>query len=133
MSGKPFLDTNILIYAFASNDPRSAHAEVLVSAGGVISVQVLNEFVDVCRRKIRLDWHKIESALEIISDLLEPPLAISRELHEQAIEVARTHRLSFFDSLIVSAAATLNCDTILTEDLQHGQKIGPVTIRNPFR
>jgi predicted nucleic acid-binding protein len=133
MNGKPFLDTNILIYAFASNDPRSARAEMLVSAGGAISVQVMNEFVDVCRRKIRLDWRRIESALHIITDLLDPPLSLTAELHRNAVTIARTHGFSFYDSLIVSAAASAGCDALLTEDMQHGQKIGPVTIHNPFR
>jgi predicted nucleic acid-binding protein len=133
MSGKPFLDTNVLIYAFAANDPRTARAETLVSAGGAISVQVLNEFVDVCRRKIRLDWPRIDSALHIIADLLDPPLTITAELHQNAVIVARTHGLAFYDSLILSAASSLGCDMLLTEDMQHGQKIGPVTIRNPFR
>jgi predicted nucleic acid-binding protein len=50
MNGKPFLDTNIIVYAFSSNDPRNARAEALLEAGGVINVQVLNEFVNVSRR-----------------------------------------------------------------------------------
>ena len=51
MNDKPFLDTNIIVYAFSSNDPRSEKAETLLTAGGIISVQVLNEFVNVSRRK----------------------------------------------------------------------------------
>ena len=50
MSARPFLDTNVLVYAFAANDPRSDRAEALLAAGGVIGVQVLNEFVNVSRR-----------------------------------------------------------------------------------
>ena len=50
MPAKQFFDTNILIYAFASNDLRSARAESLIAEGGVIGVQVLNEFTNVTRR-----------------------------------------------------------------------------------
>ena len=53
MSAKPFLDTNIVVYAFASNDPRSEKADAILKAGGAISVQVLNEFVNVLHRKQR--------------------------------------------------------------------------------
>ncbi len=68
MSAKAFIDTNILIYAFALDDPRSEKAEALLSAGGTISVQVLNEFVNVSRRKLRRDWNEIEEALPYFSD-----------------------------------------------------------------
>ena len=64
MNPKPFLDTNILIYAFASNDPRSDRAEALLVAGGVISIQVLNEFVNVSRRKLAREWSEIDGALK---------------------------------------------------------------------
>jgi predicted nucleic acid-binding protein len=65
MNAKPFLDTNILVYAFASNDPRSKLAEDLLAAGGVISIQVLNEFVNVSRRKLAREWVEIEDALSV--------------------------------------------------------------------
>lgn len=54
MPDKAFFDTNILIYAIAANDPRSQHAEELLAAGGAISVQVLNEFASVARRKLQM-------------------------------------------------------------------------------
>ena len=54
-----FLDTNILIYAFASGDKRSARAEALLAEGGVIGVQVLNEFTSVARRKLGWDWPRL--------------------------------------------------------------------------
>ena len=56
MADRRFFDTNILIYAFAADDPRSARAEGLIADGGVIGVQVLNEFTNVTRRKLRWDW-----------------------------------------------------------------------------
>lgn len=132
MNAKPFLDTNILVYAFTSNDPRRRKAEALVEAGGIVSVQVLNEFVNVCRNKIRVEWPRIRSALDIIRDLLEPPLPLTVDVHERAVSLAQGHGLAFYDSLIVASAALANCAAIYTEDLQHGRKIGAVTICNPF-
>ncbi len=73
MSAKPFLDTNIIVYAFSTNDPRSRKAEALLEGGGVISVQVLNEFVHVLRRKQGRDWPEIVEALDLLTILLDAP------------------------------------------------------------
>jgi predicted nucleic acid-binding protein len=132
MNGKPFLDTNIVVYAFSANDPRSEKAEALVEAGGVVSVQVLNEFVNVSRRKSRRDWDEIQKSLYVLKTLLDPPLPLTIELHEQAIEIARKYRYHFYDSLIIAAALRANCPLLYSEDLQHGQKIDRLSIRNPF-
>jgi predicted nucleic acid-binding protein len=133
MSGKPFLDTNVLVYAFASNDPRAAEAALLLSGGGVVSVQVLNEFVNVCRSKLRLDWSRIRQALNVVRELTGPPLPLTLETHEHALTLAEEQGIPFYDSLIVAAAILSRCETIYSEDFQDGRKIGSVTIRNPFR
>src|SRR6266516_1327730 len=112
MNAKPFLDTNILIYAFASNDPRSEQAEALLAAGGMISVQVLNEFVNVARRKLRREWAEIEDALGVL--------------------LARDVGFSFYDSLIIAAAIRAGCPVLYSEDLQDGQIVHGVRFRNPF-
>jgi predicted nucleic acid-binding protein len=70
MPDKRFFDTNVLIYAFSTDDPRSARAEALFAEGGVIGIQVLNEFTNVTRRKLRWQWQEIEAALATIEDLL---------------------------------------------------------------
>jgi len=132
MSAKPFLDTNVLIYAFAANDPRSGKAEALLAAGGVISVQVLNEFVNVSRRKLGRGWADIESALGVLRTLLDPPLPLTIDLHEAAVAHARDHGFAFYDALIIAAASRSGCNVLYTEDMHHGQGIGRLTIRNPF-
>lgn len=132
MNAKSFLDTNVIIYAFASNDPRCARAEELLSAGGVVSVQVLNEFVNVARRKQRRGWDEIEDALGVLRTLLDPPLPLTIEVHDAAIAVARDQRLGFYDGLIVAAALRAGCSILYSEDLHSGQRIEGLTIRNPF-
>ena len=132
MNAKPFLDTNILIYAFALRDPRTEKAEGLLAAGGIISVQVLGEFVNVSRRKLGWDWPAIESALAVMKSLLDPPIPLTAELHSAAVALARDHGLSFYDSLIVAAACHANCTIVYSEDMQNGQKFGATTISNPF-
>ena len=63
MRGKRFLDTNILIYAIVQDDPRTPVAETLLIEGGVVSVQVLNEFAAVARRKLGMPWKEVTEAL----------------------------------------------------------------------
>jgi predicted nucleic acid-binding protein len=133
MAGERFFDTNILIYAFAADEPRSAQAEALLADGGVIGVQVLNEFTSVTRRKLGWQWEQMEAALAVIKELLGPARPLTAAIHAQAVVLAREHKLSFYDALIVAAAEDAGCRALFSEDLQHGRKFGAVTIENPFR
>jgi len=133
MPGRRFFDTNILVYAFAANDPRSARAEVLIAEGGVISVQVLSEFTNVTRRKLEWDWKQVEASLSVIRELLGVARPLTADLHAKAVALARDFKLSFYDALIVAAAMDADCDLLCSEDLQHGQRFGAVTVENPFR
>ncbi len=132
MSAKPFLDTNIIVYAFGANDPRSSKAEALIESGGVISVQVLNEFVHVLRRKQGRDWPEVIEALDVLKILLDAPTPMTGELHEAAIKIARRQNFSIYDSLIVAAAQQADCEILYSEDFQHGRRVDRLTIRNPF-
>lgn len=133
MPASRFLDTNILVYAFAADDPRSARAEALMAEGGAIGVQVLNEFTNVARRKLRWQWAQIEAALVVIEELLGPARPLTTTIHARAVVLARDHKLSFYDALIVAAAVDAGCAALCSEDLQHGQKFGNLRIDNPFR
>jgi predicted nucleic acid-binding protein len=133
MPDSRFFDTNILICAFAADDPRSARAEALIADGGVIGVQVLNEFTNVTRRKLRWQWEQIESAITVIEELLGPARPLTTAVHARAVVVARDQELSFYDALIVAAAFDAGCQILYSEDLQHGQKFGALKVVNPFR
>lgn len=132
MKGERFLDTNVLIYAFAADDPRNARAEALLSEGGVIGVQVLNEFANVAHRKLGWGWPAVESALGAITELADSVRPLTLDIHSRALKFARAGALSFYDALIVAAAAEAGCRLLLTEALQHGRKFDSVTVRNPF-
>ena len=131
MPGERFFDTKVLIYAFISGDRRSAQAEGLLAEGGVIGVQVLNEFTNVARRKLRWDWPQVDPALAVIAELVGPVRPLTRDIHTHALKLARSGALSFYDALIV-AAADAGCSVLLTEDLQHGRRFSGVTVENPF-
>ena len=132
MPGDRFFDTNILIYAFAAGDRRSVRAEALMAEGGVIGVQVLNEFTSVVRRKLSWDWAQVDAALAVISELMGSARPLTADIHTHAVKVARGSTLSFYDALVIAAAADAGCRVLLTEDLQHGRKFGGVTVENPF-
>ncbi len=128
---RPFLDTNLLVYAQTS-DPKAEAARKAILAGGVISVQVLNEFTAVLRRKFKRDWDEIAQAVADVRITLEPVRPISVETHAAAVNLARQHGFSFYDSLIVASALEARCDTLLTEDLQAGRVVQGLTIVNPL-
>ena len=133
MPAKVFFDTNVLIYAVAQDDPRSTQAEVLLEAGGVLSVQILNEFVSVARRKILMSWGEVKEALDAFRILCPSPLPITMKMHEAALTIAEKHGFGIYDALIVAAACEARCATLYSEDFQDGQTIdGQLTIRNPF-
>lgn len=128
---KAFFDTNILVYAQLS-EPRGDVARGLLADGGSISVQVLNEFANVLRKKLGREWRSIIEAIEDVCQALDPPAALTLDTHRAALGLARDHGFAFYDAVIVASALETGCDTLLTEDMQHGRTIGTLTIRNPF-
>ncbi len=126
-----FLDTNLLIYAQGTGD-KSETARQAVLAGGVISVQILNECAAVLRRKFRLEWSAISEALRDLRTALHPVRPVTVDTHLAAIELAGTHGFNFYDALIVASALEARCDRLLTADLQDGRRINGLTIVNPF-
>jgi predicted nucleic acid-binding protein len=130
---KAFFDTNLIIYAFAKDDPRAEAAEALLAAGGVISVQVLNEFVAVALRKLAMPWNDILAALDAILILCPLPVPLTIETHQIALGIARKHKYHIYDALVIASALEASCTTLYSEDLQDGQAIGGLTIRNPFQ
>jgi predicted nucleic acid-binding protein len=133
MPAKDFFDTNVLIYAVGKNDPRAAKAEALLASGGMISIQSLNEFVSVARRKLGMSWKEVKEFLDLICVLCPAPVPISLDTHRGALAIAEKYGYGIYDALIASAALEAGCKTLYSEDLQDGQIINrQLTIRNPF-
>ena len=134
MPVKDFFDTNVLIYAVAKNDRRAAEAEALLASGGKLSVQSLNEFASVARRKLDMSWKEVKELLETFSILCPDPVPVSHDTHQAAVAIAEKYKYGIYDALIISAALEAGCDTLYSEDLQDGQVVNrQLTIRNPFR
>lgn len=132
MSGRPFVDTNVLLYLLSADAGKAARAEAVLAERIVISVQVLNEFANVARRKLGLAWPAQRLVLSDLRHFADVhPLTLAT--HERAMGLAERHQFSVYDALIVAAALEAGCQTLWTEDLQHGQVVDErLTLRNPF-
>jgi predicted nucleic acid-binding protein len=131
-AASPFLDTNVLVYALAWDDPRAATARSLLLAGGVVSVQVLGEFVAIARDRLDMDWSEIEEALSAITVLCGTPRPVTMATQQAALALAREHGLGFDDATIVAAAAEAECPLLYSESLPDGLVLNGLTVRDPF-
>ncbi len=127
----PFYDTNVPLYLLTADDARAQRAEDLLAGGGVISVQVLNEFVAVARRKHRAPWMRVTDTLEALRQVCRvEPLTVP--VHERALVLAQRVGLPVYDAMIAASAIAAGCRTLYSEDFQHGQVLDGLTILNPF-
>ena len=131
-AARAFLDTNVLLYAFVSTDPRQGRALELLLTGGVVSVQVLNEFVSAARSKLKMDAAELDRSLAVVRSLCPSVLDSTVADHEAAFALSRNGGLHIYDATIVASAVRAGCKTLWTEDMQDGRVIDGVTIRNPF-
>jgi predicted nucleic acid-binding protein len=129
---KPFFDTNILLYLLSIENSKADRAEVIISKGGMISVQVLNEFASVAFRKLGMAYPEIREILDSIRAICQiQPVTI--ETHDLGLDIAERFGFSLYDSMIVSAAIQSECSILYSEDMQHGQDINAqLVITNPF-
>jgi predicted nucleic acid-binding protein len=126
-----FFDTNVLLYLMSKDVVKADRAEALLASGGVVSVQVLNEFASVASRKLAMTIPDIREILSTIRTVcIVKPLDI--ETHELGLDMAKRNGFSIYDGLIVAAAVRARCAVLYTEDLQQGQVIDQLVIRNPF-
>ncbi|MFO1155139.1 MAG: PIN domain-containing protein [Rhodospirillales bacterium] len=128
-----FFDTNVLVYMASGDAAKADRAEAVVAAGGAISVQVLNELTNVARRKMQMSWADTHAFLTILRGLLTiHPLTI--ETHETGLDLAERYGLSTYDAMIAASALHAGCDTLWSEDLQHGMVFnGGLRVVDPFR
>lgn len=128
---EPFFDTNVLLYLLSADSRKAARSRELLAGAGVISVQVLNEFASVAMRKHALDWGELEAILSGFRARLRVE-SLTAATQARAMEFARHHRLGVYDAMILAAAEQAGCEVVYTEDLNHGQRIAGMLIRNPF-
>jgi len=128
-----FFDTNILLYLFSNDVAKADRAEKLLATGGVISVQVLNEFASVALRKQVMPRVELLSVSQDLRRLCKVmPLTVVT--HERGLALLQRYDFSLYDAMIVASALEAGCKTLWSEDFQDGLKVEKVLkIRNPFR
>ena len=138
MKDKVFVDTNILVYAHdldaGAKHDRAAKlvTQLWESRNGVLSSQVLQEFYVTLTRKVSTTLNKLE-ARKLVQKYFHWSVVLNDlPMITQASEIEESYNISFWNALIISAAYSQNVPTILTEDLNHGQIIEGITIKNPF-
>lgn len=129
---KAFLDTNILLYLLSADETKAIQAENTIVDSDTVSVQVLNEFASVSRRKLKMPFAEIQEILSQIRMIcsVEP---ITVNIHDRGLQIADHYGFSIYDAMIVATALLADCNILYSEDLQDGQLIDDrMIIRNPF-
>ena len=140
MSAKYFIDTNIFVYSFDDSQPYKQKRslalinEALETGAGMISTQVIQEFLNVATQKFAIPL-KIDDVRQYLYRIMNPLCEIypDVELYESCLEIQAETKYSFYDSLIIAAALRGNCGFLCSEDLQDGQMVQGVKITNPYR
>ena len=133
---RSLLDTTVLVYADAADEPvkqRRAIAlitELRGAGSAVLATQVLQEYVNVAVRKLRLPHDLIRERISFYRRF--EMVTTSADLIASALDLHVLRSVSFYDALIVQAAAVSGCQRVLSEDMQHGATLGGVRIENPF-
>ena len=130
------VDTNILVYAF---DKAGQHGQkeqrsrsLIASSNFGTSAQILQEFFVVVTRKFRRPETYDRAALQVEALSRLPCVAIDSHIVVSAIAISRRFQISYWDAAVIAAAEDIGAPTVYTEDLNHGQKYGTVTVINPF-
>jgi len=139
MSDRFFLDTNVFVYSFDQSAPAKARRaaqlirEALTTQKGVISYQVVQEFFNVALKRFSKPMPAADAGQYLIA-VFRPLLAVhsSQALYAEALFLHAQSGLSWYGSLIVSAAIQARCEILFSEDLQHGQRFGSLEVRHPF-
>lgn len=136
MSERVFIDTNVFVYADDADAPAKQERaqqiilQALKSGTGVTSTQVLQEYFSVVTRKLGIPAEIAQQKVQLMATLSVISIDVSHII--EGIKLHRLYSLSFWDALVIQAARLGGCKEVLTEDMQTGQLIETVRVRNPF-
>ena len=136
MATRSFIDTNILIYAEAGDEPIKQQAaltllkQLFETGTGVLSTQVLKEYCNVALKKLKLAPEHIRAQLDLY-ELFEV-VQVTPPLIRSALDLHQTRRLAFSDALVLASAQTAGCTVLYSEDMNAGEVVGGVQIVNPL-
>jgi predicted nucleic acid-binding protein len=136
MATRSFIDTNILIYAEASDEPVKQQAalallkQIYENASGVLSTQVLQEYCNVALKKLKLPAAHIRAQLDLYEQF--EIVQVTPALIRAGLDLHQTRSVSFYDAIVLVSAQTAGCSELFSEDLNTGEMMGGVRIINPF-
>lgn len=122
----------MILYLLSADTQKADKAEAILEAGGVVSVQVLNEITSVCHKKIKMAWPEIEAVLQAVKASVNI-VPLTEQTHAHAIEICKRYQLSFYDAHICSAAISAGATELISEDMQDGLEVEGLKVKNPFR
>ena len=136
MASRSFIDTNVLVYAEASDEPAKQQAALALlrqlyeSASGVLSTQVLQEYCNVALKKLKLPPAHIRAQLDLYEQF--EIVQITPALIRAGLDLHQTRSVSFYDAIVLASAETAGCSALFSEDFNTGEMVGSVRIINPF-
>ena len=136
MATRSFIDTNVLVYAQASDAPLKQRAALALLKGlyeeglGVMSTQVLQEYCNVALKKLKLPAQYVRSQLDLYEQF--EVVQVTPSIIHAGLDIHQTRSVSFFDAIVLASAHAAGCDVIWTEDMNAGEVINGVSIANPF-
>jgi len=138
MTGRAFLDTNVIVYAVDGADAaknrqaRELLHQCILNEDGVVSGQVLSEFFTVATRRLDVPL-SADEAHEVVDQVgVLPVVVVDLSLVKRAIALHKRYQVTYWDSLIIAAAERAKCDRILSEDFNPGQEYVGIVAENPF-
>jgi predicted nucleic acid-binding protein len=136
MATRSFIDTNVLVYAEASDAPQKQRAALTLLKGlyeeglGVLSTQVLQEYCNVALKKLKLPAQYVRSQLDLYEQF--EVVQVTPSIIHAGLDIHQTRSVSFFDAIVLASAHAAGCNVLWTEDMNAGEVIHGVSIANPF-
>jgi len=136
MTARSFIDTNILIYAEASDEPAKQQTalallkQLFEAASGTLSTQVLQEYCNVALKKLKLSAGHIRAQLDLYEQF--EVIQVTPAIIRAGLDLHQTRSVSFYDAIVLASAETAGCSVLFSEDMNIGEMIGGVRILNPF-
>jgi predicted nucleic acid-binding protein len=133
---RSFIDTNVLVYAEASDAPVKQQAALVLlkrlfeSSKGVLSTQVLQEYCNVAIKKLKLPSQHIRAQLELYEQF--EIVQVTPSIIRHGLDLHQTRSVSFYDAIVLASAQTAGCRVLFSEDMNAGESMGTVRIVNPF-
>ncbi|HSN79652.1 MAG TPA: PIN domain-containing protein [Rhodoferax sp.] len=136
MAARSFIDTNVLIYAEASDAPAKQRAalallkQLFESTDGVLSTQVLQEYCNVALKRLKLPAQHIRAQLDLYEQF--EVVQVTPAVIRAGLDLHQTRSVAFYDALIMASAQLAGCSVLFSEDMNAGETMTGVRIINPF-